>query len=243
MRCRTVTSPICPVCGGKKDYSSQFCKLCSESQGNRTNWTAEQVQFLAEHYTEHGAAWVAERLGKTHDRVIWKANRLKIGLSKTATRRIVHDRAAEHMTAHNPSRTEEGRRRIKKRMNSPESQRIKDAFFEGQRRMQKDKPSKLEFRLRAMLSNMGVEFEPSYAVKSKFIVDIKIGNLIIEADGDWWHGHPRFAPLRERQIKQQARDAARNKYLAACGYTVVRIWESDMNEEVVRGILKQHKII
>jgi G:T-mismatch repair DNA endonuclease (very short patch repair protein) len=107
----------------------------------------------------------------------------------------------------------------------------------------RERASKPELKLRGMLDAAGVDYESSAFVKPKFIVDIRIGKLIIELDGDYWHGHPRYEPLTERMLKQQSRDRVRNKYLAKCGYTVVRIWESDLSEDRVTSILQEHGVI
>lgn len=109
-------------------------------------------------------------------------------------------------------------------------------------RLHRDRPSGYELRIRAILDDLEVTYEASFLIKRKFIVDIKIGNLIIEADGDYWHGHPRFEPLTERQIKQQQRDAARNAYLLKCGYDLERIWESDFSLEYLKILLQRYHI-
>jgi very-short-patch-repair endonuclease len=110
-------------------------------------------------------------------------------------------------------------------------------------RLHRDQPSGYELSIRTALDELGIVYESSFVIKDKFIVDIKIGNLIIEADGDYWHGHPRFEPLSERQLKQQQRDVARNKYLLACGYQLERIWESDFTTDHLKTILHKHNII
>ncbi len=43
-------------------------------------WSGEELRFLRENYTEHTAAWIGRRLGRSMDAVIKQANR--IGLSK-----------------------------------------------------------------------------------------------------------------------------------------------------------------
>lgn len=101
--------------------------------------------------------------------------------------------------------------------------------------------SKLEEKLWAILTDLGVDYQPQFVVKRTFVVDIKIGSLIIQADGDYWHGHPQFHPLTARQIGQQQKDASQDKYLRTCGFKVERIWESDMTEDVVKAIIEKHK--
>lgn len=107
----------------------------------------------------------------------------------------------------------------------------------AQAAIDRKRPSGLERRLHGILDGLGVAYDIGVVMKPHFVVDVRIGSLIIEADGDYWHGHPRLAPLTERQLAQQKRDRARDAYLTACGYKVVRIWESDMSEGTVRAAL------
>jgi G:T-mismatch repair DNA endonuclease (very short patch repair protein)/endogenous inhibitor of DNA gyrase (YacG/DUF329 family) len=100
------------------------------------------------------------------------------------------------------------------------------------------KTSKLEIRCAEYLTTMGLDYEHQAIIKDKFVVDFRIGNTILQCDGDYWHGHKSFEPLTERQLKQQKRDAAQDKYLQACGYSVIRVWESDMSLEYLRNVLK-----
>jgi very-short-patch-repair endonuclease len=84
---------------------------------------------------------------------------------------------------------------------------------------------------------LGLDYEHQAIIKDKFVVDFRLGNIILQCDGDYWHGHKRFEPLTERQLKQQKRDAAQDKYLQACGYTVIRVWECDMSLETLQRLL------
>lgn len=43
-------------------------------------WSGEQLRFLRENYTEHTAAWIGRRIGRTTQAVLRQARR--IGLSK-----------------------------------------------------------------------------------------------------------------------------------------------------------------
>ncbi len=206
-------------------------------------WSQEDVRFLIGNYADSGAAWVADKLGKTLVQVRSKANKINLKLSKEASHRIIHDRAAEHMRTDNPSRrpgaTERLTRQSKARMQNPEHAR---KFFGGHAKLQRENPSGLEKKLAAILDKLGVAYEHHVVIKLNFVVDFVIGKLVIEADGDWWHGHPRFEPLKPRQIAQRKRDLSRNKYLEACGYIVIRIWESDMRFDVVKNHLENQGI-
>jgi very-short-patch-repair endonuclease len=216
-----------------------FNKLRVGPKTETAVWSKEDLAYLIANYPDHGCAAVAKTLGRSHDQVMFKANRLKLGLTESSRRRIVHDRAAEHMREDNPSRRPGATERLRRQ--TQERPHIVKKMMEGQARIQKDKPSKLEMKLAAMLDSLRVTYEQQVLIKDKFIVDFRVGMLVIEADGGWWHGHPRFEPLNPRQVRQQKRDAARDKYLTVCGYTVVRIWDSDMKLKTVRGVIESHE--
>jgi len=210
----------------------------------RPIWSNEQIAYLREHYPTEGAAIIAQHLPFTHTQIQGKANRLGIHLTKEATYRIVHEAARKHMTEHNPMFNPETVEKVRQwgKDHPEEHAQMLQRMAEGKQKIQRDKPSGLEYKLRSMLDDLGVSYEPSFLVKPKFIVDIKIGGLIIEADGDYWHGHPRLEPLTKRQQAQQRRDRARDIYLTTCGYTVVRIWESDLCWDKLISILQEHAV-
>jgi len=208
-------------------------------------WSRKDIEYLIEHYPANGAEAVAENLWADHIQVRDKANRLGLCLNQEATDRLVHQAASDYMKANNPMYTQEARKKVKEwRKKHPKIvKRVMQRLFEGHQRLEREQPSGLEYRIREMLREFGVDFEPSYFIKPKFIVDIRIGDLIIQADGDYWHGHPRFEPLTERQKAQKRRDKAQDAYLVKCGYTVVRIWESELTEKRVKAILSKHDIL
>lgn len=108
------------------------------------------------------------------------------------------------------------------------------------------KPTKLELLGYRLLEELGVEFHPQFEVKEKFLVDAFIpnGKIVIQFDGDYWHGNPiKYPLLNERQKKQRLKDESQNKYLIACGYKVIRIWESDIkaNPNCLESLLAINK--
>jgi G:T-mismatch repair DNA endonuclease (very short patch repair protein) len=246
----------CAHCGRiAYDRKRPICRYCQQSlppdvlkqyviEPPRKTWTKEQENYVREHYPTEGAKVVSDALGRSMKSIHLKATRMGVNLTKEATRRLVHSQARKYMRRDNPMKRPEVRSKVRQwREDHPEeAERIHRALMEGQQRLQQRKTSKLEKRLQEILDNLGVSYEPTALIKPKFIVDIRINDLIIQADGDYWHGHPRFYPLTERQLKQQQRDVAQTAYLIACGYTVIRIWESDMCEKAVVSALEKHGI-
>lgn len=84
----------------------------------------------------------------------------------------------------------------------------------------KKKPTSIEKKVYEYLTLKGVVFKKQHLIKH-FIVDAYIPslNLVIEADGEYWHS-------LEKNIK---RDRAKSAYLLKCGYELLRLKESEIN--------------
>lgn len=222
-------------------------KFCSNKCGNRNrcSFTKKDDEFIKRHYPTKAGDWVASELGRTKEEIQNRAYNLGITLNDDIYQERVHEAAREYMIENNHMKNPEVVEKVKDyyRRNPEKRKEATRKIVVANQKYQKDNPTKLEKRLHKYLDKLQVEYEPFAVIKKNFVVDICIGDLIIEADGDYWHGHPRFEPLTDRQIRQQKRDAARNKYLTTCGYTVIRIWESDMTFDLVKKILENHNII
>lgn len=193
-------------------------------------------------YPQNGAIQIAEKTGFDVKYVRNRAQTLGIRLDKDAWESVIHAKASANMKTNNPMKREEVRNKVRKwKLDHPEETRA--VLAKSRQQSMRDKASKPELQLRDYLVELGIEHEHSAVIKDKFIVDFRIGKLIIQLDGEWWHGHPRFEPLSERQLKQRARDAAQDKYLTTCGYTVVRIWEHDLSIDRTRQIIEDHRSV
>ena len=58
--------------------------------------------------------------------------------------------------------------------------------------------------------------------------------MIIQWDGEYWHGHP--SKLKDgipdkRQNRRMKYDKSQNMYLTKCGYKILRFWESEVLKE------------
>lgn len=98
--------------------------------------------------------------------------------------------------------------------------------------------TKPELECKEIIEKLSINFEYQYPILPKFIVDfLCYTNIIIQIDGEYWHGHPRFEPLTPKQTLQKKRDVHQDKYLTARGYQVFRIWENDITEEKIKSVL------
>jgi|APSaa5957512622_1039677.scaffolds.fasta_scaffold59690_1 very-short-patch-repair endonuclease/endogenous inhibitor of DNA gyrase (YacG/DUF329 family) len=93
--------------------------------------------------------------------------------------------------------------------------------------------NKLEVAGSKILNELGIEFEEQFLVFDKFLVDVFIPdkNIVIQWDGDYWHGHP--TTLKDgipdkRQKRRMDFDKSQDAYMIKAGYTILRYWEHDV---------------
>jgi len=92
------------------------------------------------------------------------------------------------------------------------------------------KDTKIEVKIQNFLKQLGIEFYTHFFVNNiehKYSCDIFIPSkkLIIECDGDYWHGNPqKFPNLNKYQLAQKERDEIRTQELIKQGYLVWRLW-------------------
>ncbi len=93
------------------------------------------------------------------------------------------------------------------------------------------KPSSIEKIVYDFLLSKGVIFEKQKLINGKFLVDVYIPefNLVIEADGKYWH-------TLDRVMKK---DKAENAYLKKCGFNLLRLGEDEINS----GKFKERMVV
>lgn len=96
---------------------------------------------------------------------------------------------------------------------------------------QQQKSTSIEKAVYDYLLLKGILFEKQKMVGNRFVVDAYIPslNLIIEADGTYWHSRPEV-------IK---RDKRKNKYLKEQGFDLIRLSEDKINNKEFIDILKE----
>lgn len=111
------------------------------------------------------------------------------------------------------------------------------------------KDSGPEVKIQNFLKQLKIKF-----ITHKYIKEIKHAyqcdlfvksfNLIIEVDGDYWHGNvkiPKFKNLNKHQIERRKKDKLRTKELREKGYNVLRLWESDIEKMVLEDFVQKIK--
>ena len=118
----------------------------------------------------------------------------------------------------------------------------------------KSKNTRPELCLRKALWHIGLRYRVNYKkLPGKPDIVFTKKKVVIFCDGDYWHGHNwavRGLPSLEAELSNYSeywrkkilrnieRDEENNKSLRALGWTVIRIWESDIKNDL-DGCVKQ----
>jgi very-short-patch-repair endonuclease len=122
---------------------------------------------------------------------------------------------------------------------SPEhrEQMKKQLDINRRERLTSGKMSKPERLMQDILESHGIECTYQYEL-SGFFYDFYIPskNTLIEVDGDFWHCKPgtkHEVPVMKEQTKNVVNDKKKTAIAYSNGYTLLRFWESDINENPV----------
>ena len=106
-----------------------------------------------------------------------------------------------------------------------------------------------------LLNEMKISYQREFVLNKEdnihhYYYDFKIGNLLIELNGTYWHCSPKkykaddlvlfpHNHLLKASEKWEA-DKKKTEWAKKCGYDIETIWEDDFSKEVLIEILKKH---
>lgn len=118
------------------------------------------------------------------------------------------------------------------------------------KRQYKPTGSNLEKQIVELLKTAGINYEIQYQV-GRYYFDIKIDNLLIEVNGDYWHANPEIYaadsiivyPGHKKKSAKTVwkRDLKKRLEANNQGYKVLYLWESDIKTKSPELILKEIK--
>lgn len=103
--------------------------------------------------------------------------------------------------------------------------------------------------IKECIDPLGIAYKTQYYIKEiKHYCDVYIpsSNLIIEFNGDYWHGNPRkylFEDLTERQKKQVEKDRKLREYCQNNQIRLIEIWQSEFDSDLEATKLKISNLI
>jgi len=108
--------------------------------------------------------------------------------------------------------------------------------------------TKIEIAMANEMKKRHIYFVSQFEVDGKFVCDFAIPSikLIVECDGDYWHGNPLIYNknnLNKIQIGKIQRDKFKDKYLKRKGWKVIRFYESDIKNKLINCVDQIENII
>jgi len=109
-----------------------------------------------------------------------------------------------------------------------------------------NKDTKCEIYFESHLIDLKIKYDKQF-ICNPFYADFYLPNynLIVEIDGDYWHANPKkFSPDDIVGKKKQSakeiwkRDDKKNEAYKKAGYSVLRIWDSDLKEKTTHQIFE-----
>jgi len=94
-------------------------------------------------------------------------------------------------------------------------------------------PNRLELAGRDILNEIGIKFDEQVLIADRCLVDVFIPErgIVIQWDGDYWHGHPNSLKNETPDKRQKQRmhlDKIQDEYMKKCGYVILRFWEHEV---------------
>jgi G:T-mismatch repair DNA endonuclease (very short patch repair protein) len=92
--------------------------------------------------------------------------------------------------------------------------------------------TKIEEQLRIFFDLQGIIYKQEFSL-GIYYYDFKIGNFLIEANGDFWHCNPLLysQPICQTQKHNLINDARKLFFAQQQGYKVIYIWEYDLKHK------------
>jgi len=93
-----------------------------------------------------------------------------------------------------------------------------------------------------ILEELEIQYKEQVLIANKFLVDAFIPsvNIVIQWDGDYWHGY-NINKIDDRIKKRMILDKGQDAYMKKCGYVVLRFWEHELknNKNKVYNNIKE----
>jgi len=100
------------------------------------------------------------------------------------------------------------------------------------------KISSLEQKLIDFFDKNGIQYHFQFFIgdTDKYAYDFKIKNknIIIELDGDYWHGGPGCKKYHDDVENTKTRDTLKQEYAIQKGFKILRFWESDIKKNQLK---------
>lgn len=217
---------ISRFCRGHNSKMEQHKKLVEQ---NFNEWRKESPEEAHRTYVRGGrlagqkqAQWVREHPLESHRNAVEKGKKsAELGKSIEALRRFEREQPEKALAV----RVRNGQKVGKWSVETGQIVRAREACRLAH-------PTSIELELGEELDQRGVTSEPEKRIGwcrvDRFLPRL---NIVVFADGCWWHGCPGCYPDGGHKGKKDYQ--RETKYLESLGYKVFRFWECEIHRNVV----------
>lgn len=139
-------------------------------------------------------------------------------------------------------------KRMKDDLTAYRKQKARAARASHKSQFKNMKMNKIEKIVYDYLNSLNLEIDYS-PVLASYQYDFIIRNkrILIEVDGDYWHGNPKFynvdgsdgkRKLNEIQLSKKERDVEKTEWAISRGFSIIRIWEDEINNGTFKKIIE-----
>lgn len=214
-------------------------------------WSEDEVEILISKYSHYSNAELTKHLPERNEKAInVKATKLKLRKSAETLKRIREQFGDNQRGEANPMfgrkkelhhRYKGGYRKVACSLCGKETEYRNSHYEEIQngkrtpacstecstafaRQHIVSERTSIEIKMAEELTRRQIEYTEQHNLGNKFALDFFLPEygIVIECDGDYWHRLPNVA----------RRDKSKNAYIKACGYSLYRFWESEINTDV-----------
>jgi very-short-patch-repair endonuclease len=121
----------------------------------------------------------------------------------------------------------------------------KAKYLKSQSKKMENKKTWPEKEFESILNEMKITYESQKIIKGKiFDYYIPEMNTVCEVDGDYYHANPeKYEQLNEMQKRNVKNDNYKSLIAKGLGYSIFRVWESELKESRERVIERIKKEI
>jgi len=115
------------------------------------------------------------------------------------------------------------------------------------------KETDIEKIFKKILNDLSIQYQYKFRIYNKdddsfwyreFDFLIENTNILIEVDGDYWHGNEKiFETLNEYQLETQKKDKIKENFAISNGYCVIRFWGSELKKNTEKIKIELSKLI
>lgn len=227
----------------KSSISGQLGRLGLKKMTKNANWTQQEKQYLIDNIEKKTYQEIGNYLGRTVQSIRAKALELDV-LPKDIVNGVKLKKEQIQFILANYDKMTDKQLAIKFNVSETAIRDVRRKYNIKKTGNEVNGPTYIELYVKDLLDSYNIqytyneylgEYRPDFVLKN---------HIIIEVQGDYYHCNPCLymnGPEDEVQVKHVLRDYYKKCYYLSQGYTIIEIWEHDINHnpDKVKEKIKQ----